>query len=162
MSPPEWHFANFRLDPTNACLWRGAEAVTLPPKAFDVLHYLVTHPDRLIPKDELLEAVWPATTVSEAVVRVTIGTLRKALGDAAPSPRYIATVPRRGYRFVAPLTHAAPPDTASVLPAAAPLEPRPPGLSLRRAAPWSGAPRCLRACTPCGCRRVRASARYSS
>jgi predicted ATPase len=95
--------------------------VPLPPKAFDVLHYLVTHPDRLIPKDELLEAVWPATTVSEAVVRVTISVLRKALGDAAHPPRYIATVPRRGYRFVASLTPTAPPDPASVPLAATPL-----------------------------------------
>src|SRR5438874_13327708 len=102
-SPPQWVFGPFRLDPANACLWHGAEAMVLPPKAFDVLHYLVTHPDRLVTKDELLDAVWPETAVSEAVVRVAIGALRKVLGDMAQTPRFIATVPRRGYRFLAPV-----------------------------------------------------------
>ncbi len=55
------------------------------------------------PKDELLDAVWPETAVSDAVVRVAIGALRKVLGDTAQTPRYIATVPRRGYRFLAPV-----------------------------------------------------------
>ena len=61
MSSPQWRFADFRLDPDNACLWRGTQAIALTPKAFDVLHYLVTHPDRLVTKDTLLDAVWPET-----------------------------------------------------------------------------------------------------
>ena len=69
-----------------------------------MLHYLVTHPDRLVTKDELLDAVWSETAVTDAVVRVAIGTLRKVLCDTAQTPRYIATVPRRGYRFVAEVT----------------------------------------------------------
>ena len=60
-------FGPFRLDPDHACLWRDAEAMVLPPKAFAVLHYLVTHPDRLVTKDELLDAVWPETAVTDAV-----------------------------------------------------------------------------------------------
>src|SRR5215510_294107 len=100
MSSPQWHFADFRLDPDNACLWRGTQLVALTPKAFDVLHYLVTHPDRLVTKDTLLDTVWPETAVSEAVVRIAIGELRRALGDTAQAPRFIATMPRRGYRFV--------------------------------------------------------------
>src|SRR6266508_2306470 len=101
MSSPQWHFADFRLDPDNACLWRGTQAIALTPKAFDVLHYLVTHPDRLVTKDTLLDAVWPETAVSDVVVRIAIGELRRALGDTAQASRYIATVHRRGYRFVA-------------------------------------------------------------
>ena len=104
MSSPQWHFADFRLDLANACLWRGGEAITLTLKAFEVLHYLVTHPDRLVTKDALLDAVWPETAVSDAVVRVAIGELRRALGDMVRAPRFIATVPRRGYRFLAPVT----------------------------------------------------------
>ena len=96
-------FDPFRLDPANACLWHGVETVVLPPKAFDVLHYLVTHPDRLV-TNELLDAVWPETAVTDAVVRNAIGVLRKVLGDTAQTPRYIATVPRRGCRFLAPVT----------------------------------------------------------
>src|SRR6266545_3649463 len=100
---PQWRFDRFQLDPDHACLWCEAQAIALPPKAFAVLHYLVTHSDRLVSKDELLDAVWPDTAVSEAVVRVAIGALRKVLGDTAQTPRFIATVPRRGYRFLAPV-----------------------------------------------------------
>jgi class 3 adenylate cyclase/DNA-binding winged helix-turn-helix (wHTH) protein/tetratricopeptide (TPR) repeat protein len=104
MSSPQWRFDRFRLDPDHACLWCETQAITLPPKAFALLHYLVTHPDRLVPKGELLDAVWPETAVSDAVVRVAIGVLRKVLDDTAQPPRFIATVPRRGYRFLAPVT----------------------------------------------------------
>ena len=103
MSSPQWCFADFRLDLANACLWRGTQPLALTPKAFNVLHYLVTHPDRLVTKDTLLDAVWPETAISEAVVRIAIGELRRALGDTAQAPRFIATVHRRGYRFVAPV-----------------------------------------------------------
>src|SRR5881396_1704607 len=103
MSSPGWFFADFCLDADNACLWRGMQAVALTPKAFDVLHYLVTRADRLVTKDTLLDAVWPETAVSDVVVRVAIGELRRALGDTAQTPRFIATVHRRGYRFVAPV-----------------------------------------------------------
>jgi class 3 adenylate cyclase/DNA-binding winged helix-turn-helix (wHTH) protein/tetratricopeptide (TPR) repeat protein len=108
---PQWLFDRFRLDPDHACLWCEAQAIALPPKAFALLHYLVTHPDRLVPKDELLDAVWPETAVSDAVIRVAIGALRKALDDTAQTPRFIATVSRRGYRFLAPVTVIDPPET---------------------------------------------------
>jgi DNA-binding response OmpR family regulator len=65
-----------RVDPANACLWRGTEAVALS-QSFDVLHYLVQHPNRVVTKDELLDAVWPETAVTDAVVRAAIGILRK-------------------------------------------------------------------------------------
>jgi DNA-binding winged helix-turn-helix (wHTH) protein len=125
MSSPQWSFDRFRLDPGHACLWCAEQALALPPKAFDVLHYLVTHPDRLVTKDELLDAVWPQTAVSDGVVRMAIGVLRKALGDMAQTPRYIATVPRRGYRFLAPVTErtGVAPGLASLAPLAAPPPP---------------------------------------
>jgi class 3 adenylate cyclase len=107
MVAPQWCFDDFRLDPDNACLWRGTQPIALTPKAFDVLHYLVTQPDRLVTKDTLLDAVWPETAVSDAVVRIAIGELRRALGDTAQASRYIATVQRRGYRFVAPVVEHA-------------------------------------------------------
>src|SRR4029450_344276 len=107
MVAPQWCFDDFRLDPDNACLWRGTQPIALTPKAFDGLHYLVTQPDRLVTKDTLLDAVWPETAVSDAVVRIAIGELRRALGDTAQASRYIATVQRRGYRFVAPVVEYA-------------------------------------------------------
>ena len=87
MPSSQWVFDHFRFDPDHACLWRDAEAIILPPKTFAVLHYLVTHPDRLVTKDELLDAVWPETAVTDAVLRVAIGALRKVLGDTAQTPR---------------------------------------------------------------------------
>src|SRR5919202_6408871 len=94
MPSPQWLFGGFRLDPDNACLWRGAQAIALTPKAFAVLHFLVTHPDRLVSKDTLLDAVWPETAISDAAVRIAIGETRRALGDTAQAPRLIATVHR--------------------------------------------------------------------
>src|SRR5262249_52209586 len=103
MSSPQCCFADFRLDPATACLWHGTRVVALTPKTFDVLSCLVQHSNRLVTKDELLDAVWPETAISDAVVRIAIGELRRALGDTAQAPRFIATVHRRGYRFVAPV-----------------------------------------------------------
>src|SRR5262245_45043385 len=127
MAAFQWRFESFRLDPVNACLWWGAEAVVLTPKTFDVLHYLIQHADRLVTKDELLDAIWPETAVSDGVVRMAISALRKALDDTAQTPRFIATVPRRGYRFVAAVTRIeppVPPRAGALLPMTAPL-PRP-------------------------------------
>src|SRR5215468_5753588 len=122
MPSPQWRFADFRLDPANACLWRGTQPVALTPKAFDVLQYLVTHADRLVTKDTLLDAVWPELAISDVVVRVAIGELRRVLGDTAQAPRFIATVHRRGYRFVAPVAEhiEGVPAPASPVPPAVP------------------------------------------
>src|SRR6516162_10263925 len=113
MAAPQWHFEDFRLDPVNARLWRGAEPLALPPQVFDVLYYLVTHADQLVTKAELLDTLWPNTTVTDSVVRVAIGTLRKALGDTRQPFRFIATVPRRGYRFLTPVTVVHPSERAT-------------------------------------------------
>ena len=100
-----------------------------------MLRYLVTHPDRLVAKDTLLDAVWPETTISDAVVRMAIGEIRRALGDTAQAPRFIATVHRRGYRFLAPVTVA---DSPELAPAGEPLRrttPAPPQQGVVPSAP---------------------------
>ena len=97
-------FGTFRLDPQNACVWRGAEMIKLTPKAFAVLHYLVSHPGRLVTKDELFTAVWPETVVSDVALSVCVRELRKNLEDDAKTPLYIETVHRQGFRFIAPLS----------------------------------------------------------
>ncbi len=89
------------LDLTACRLLKDGEAVSLPPKAFDLLAALVSQHGRLVSKDELLKAVWPDTFVEENNLSVTISTLRKVLGDG-----YIENVPRRGYRFVAAVEQA--------------------------------------------------------
>src|SRR5262245_43367834 len=94
-------FDSFRLDTVNHCLWRGEQRVTLTPKAFDLLRYLVEHADRLVTQDEILEALWTGTYVNQEVIKKYILEIRKALGDRAAQPAFVGTVPRRGYRFVA-------------------------------------------------------------
>ncbi|MGX2040446.1 ATP-binding protein [Methylocaldum sp. MU1018] len=94
-------FGPFRLDAGNAVLWREAEAVSLPPKAFALLRYLLMNSGRLLTKDALLDAVWHRRHVSESVLKGCINELRKALADDPKSPRYIETVAKRGYRFIA-------------------------------------------------------------
>src|SRR5215472_10719902 len=100
-------FHAFRLDTVNHCLWRGEERLSLAPKAFDVLRYLVEHSDRLVTQDEILEALWPETYVNPEVVKKYVLGIRKALGDQSANPSFVATFPRRGYQFVAPVREEA-------------------------------------------------------
>src|SRR5215831_18569550 len=99
-------FQSFRLDPVNHRLWQGHDRVTLAPKAFDVLRYLVQHADRLVTQDEILDAVWPETHVNPEVVKKYVLEIRKALGDRSDRSAFIETFPRRGYQFVAPVREA--------------------------------------------------------
>jgi DNA-binding winged helix-turn-helix (wHTH) protein/tetratricopeptide (TPR) repeat protein len=97
-------FHSFRLDVINHCLWNGEDRVSLTPKAFDVLRYLVEHADRLVTQDEILGALWPETYVNPEVIKKYILGIRKALGDRHEKPEFIETFPRRGYQFVAPVS----------------------------------------------------------
>src|SRR5262245_47830296 len=97
-------FHQFRLDTTNHCLWRGDERVSLTPKAFDLLRYLVDYRDRLVTQDEILQALWTDSFVNQEVVKKYILGIRKVLGDRVDSPEFIRTFPKRGYQFVAPVT----------------------------------------------------------
>src|SRR5262247_2050547 len=105
-------FHAFRLDPVSHRLWRGEERVTLAPKAFDVLRYLVQHADRLVTHQEILEAVWPDTHVNPEVIKKYVLEIRKVLGDRSDRPTFIETFPRRGYQFVAPV-HETSRDTSA-------------------------------------------------
>jgi TolB-like protein/DNA-binding winged helix-turn-helix (wHTH) protein/Tfp pilus assembly protein PilF len=98
-----YRFGSFRLEAAERLFLRAGEAVPLPPKAFDVLVTLVSRAGRLVTKEDLLKEVWRDTVVEEANLSYTVSLLRKALGDDSDIPRYIETVPRRGYRFVARL-----------------------------------------------------------
>jgi len=100
-------FENFELDIANQCLWRSGTQVALPPKPFAVLRYLVENPGRLVTQDELLEALWPETYVMPQVLRTYVLELRKVLGDDAAQPRFIQTIPKRGYCFVSPVMDVA-------------------------------------------------------
>ena len=93
-------FPPFRLDAANEQLWRDSNLVDLRPKTFEVLLYLVQNAQRLVTKRELLDSVWAGASVSDELLRGYIRELRDALGDDAKKPRYIETVPTRGYRFL--------------------------------------------------------------
>src|SRR5262249_6170580 len=116
----QWHFGPFRRDLANACLWHAGQSVTMRPKTFEMLVYLVTHAGQLVTKEALFDAVWSGTAVGDGVLKTSMTELRKALGETAKAPQWIATVYRRGYRFVAPVTlvEPAPPPAVSLFPVA--------------------------------------------
>src|SRR5215475_8908511 len=96
-----YEFDPFRLNAAEHLLLRGDEVVPLQPKAFNLLLALVERHGHLLEKEELLKLVWPDAIVEEANLASNISLLRKALGDGENGHRYIETVPKRGYRFVA-------------------------------------------------------------
>lgn len=98
-----YEFGPFRLDPALPLLLRDGEPVQLPPKALETLVVLVERAGRVVRRQELIEAVWPDTVVEENNLSVNVSALRKALGDGEEGEKYIETVPRRGYRFIAPV-----------------------------------------------------------
>jgi len=102
-APQRYSFGPFVLDPAERVLLRDGQPVPLPPKALETLLALVEKRRHVIEKAELLQRVWPDTFVEEATLAQNIFTLRKALGNSPDGHEYIETVPKRGYRFVAPV-----------------------------------------------------------
>lgn len=130
-------FDEYTLDTQCYELCRSSQPLNLEPLVFNVLTYLVTHHDRVIPKHELLERLWDHTVVDDGSVRRCIHVARQALHDAPHTPRFIATVSRRGYRFIAPVKPLTGLGTA--------------GTSLRQSDGWSetrpaSCPACAQAC----------------
>ena len=113
-----YQFGPFHLDVRERRLSRGGEVIPLRLKVFDTLRVLVENAGRLVTKQELLDTVWPETTVEENNLNHNVSVLRKALGERATGQQYIETVPRVGYRFVAPVEEVFPQRTRST-PAAA-------------------------------------------
>lgn len=103
-SQPFYEFGPFRLDPAERRLVKGEELVSITPKCFDLLTALVENSGHLLEKEVLLERVWPNQFVEESNLSFNISALRKALGEGHNGQRYIETVPKKGFRFVAPVT----------------------------------------------------------
>ena len=101
-------FGEFELDEDVFELRRGGRPVAVEPKVFNVLAYLVHHRDRVVPKDELFEQLWPGEFVSDSALTSCIKALRKAVGDDGTSQAIIKTLHGRGYRFVADIMASAP------------------------------------------------------
>src|SRR5262245_58468561 len=98
-----YEFGPFHLDTAERLLLRDSLPVPLAPKIFDTLVALVQHSGHLLTKDELMQKVWPDSFVEEVNLTVNISALRKALGDDQNGQRYIETVSKKGYRFMAPV-----------------------------------------------------------
>ncbi|HEX9972542.1 MAG TPA: transcriptional regulator, partial [bacterium] len=98
-----YRFADFTLEVGEHCLQRGDQEIYLRPKTFETLLYLVQRHGHLVEKDELLDRIWADTIVTETAMTHCIEEVRKALGDDAHNPRYLKTIPRVGYKFIAPV-----------------------------------------------------------
>jgi DNA-binding winged helix-turn-helix (wHTH) protein/TolB-like protein len=96
-----YEYGSFRLDPAEHRLTRNGIAVPLAPKAFELLLFLVQNQGRLLSKEQIMETLWPGSFVEEANLTVSISVLRKVLGEKEGSLRYIETIPKKGYRFIA-------------------------------------------------------------
>ena len=107
-------FGEFRLDTGERRLTRRGEPVPMPPRVFDLLSLFVENPGRLLEKEELLKALWPDSFVEEANLAVNVSTLRRILDDGVTGgERYIETVPKRGYRFIAEIRQVPEPVPAA-------------------------------------------------
>lgn len=104
----QFYFADHVLDAARRELRRRGEAVTLEPQVFDVLVHLLRNRERVVSKDELLDAVWGGRIVSESTLTSRINAARKAIGDSGDAQRLIRTLPRKGLRFVGEVTEADP------------------------------------------------------
>jgi DNA-binding winged helix-turn-helix (wHTH) protein len=102
-----FHVGEWLVEPEQSRVVRGSESRRLDAKAIAVLSFLARHPNDVVTKEDLIATVWDGAFVSDEVLTTAIWGLRKALGDDAKEPRFIQTVPRRGYRLIAPVERAA-------------------------------------------------------
>src|SRR5256885_4153920 len=109
MRPEErlYQFGPFRLDPAERLLLHEGQAVPLSPKAFDLLVLLTENSGHLLEKDDLMKKIWPETVVEEVNLAHNISIIRRALAGRGNGQEYVETVPKRGYRFAAPVQNLA-------------------------------------------------------
>ncbi len=99
-----YYFDEFKLDADECRLWHGDELIPLTPKEFEVLSYLVENAGKVAEKNDLLDAIWEDTFVEEATLARNVSWLRKKLRKVSKGGKFIETVPKRGYRFIADVT----------------------------------------------------------
>src|ERR1043166_1102273 len=102
-----YEFGPFRLDPASRRLTRGHESLAVADRHLDVLLHLVANAGAVISKDALVAAAWDDVAVTDNSLEQAISSLRRTLGSADGGEPFIQTIPRRGYRFAAAVTHTA-------------------------------------------------------
>ena len=105
----DYRFGEFEIDIGRHELRRGGQAVRIEPQVFDLLLHLVRNRDRIVSKDELIEAIWQGRIISEAALSTCVSAARRAVGDSGGSQQFIRTVPKRGFRFVCKIDDEAKP-----------------------------------------------------
>src|SRR5204862_3625841 len=114
LPPAAYRFGPFVVDRAAYRVVEKGQPLELTPKLLDLLLHLLDHAGTLVTKEALLDALWPGTSVTDNALAQAVSELRQALGDEAGDPRYIKTVARRGYRFVAAVEPVAPVEEPSI------------------------------------------------
>jgi TolB-like protein len=123
-----YFFEEYAFDTDRRELHRGADVVSVAPQVFDLLDYLIRNRERVVSKDDLINAIWKARIVSDAALTTRLNAARSAIGDSGEEQRLIKTLPRKGFRFVGPVREAQGAAGAAV--ANNPVEPPKPVLTL--------------------------------
>lgn len=131
MAPPIWQFADFTFEAEGPRLLKHGQPVPLEPKALETLRVFLEQPGEVLDKGTLMARIWPDVAVEETGLARNISLVRKALEDDASAPRYLETVPRKGYRFLADVIRIEEPQAAAAEMAPPALLPR------RRRWPWT-------------------------
>jgi TolB-like protein len=108
----EFIFGDHRLDVDRRELWLGDRVIALAPQVFDLLVYLLCNRERVVTKDDLIEAIWGGRIVSESALTTRINAVRRAVGDNGKAQRLIRTMPRKGFRFVGAVKEAQKPEAS--------------------------------------------------
>ncbi|WFU53266.1 winged helix-turn-helix domain-containing protein [Bradyrhizobium pachyrhizi] len=135
-------FEDFAFDLDRRELYRGADVVRIAPQVFDLLDYLIRNRERVVSKDDLINAVWNGRSVSDAALTTRLNVARSAIGDSGEEQRLIKTLPRKGFRFVGQVQEArevAGPDPGDA-PESAPAVPDKPSIAVLPFANMSGDP----------------------
>ena len=132
-----FRFEGITFQPESGALSKGSETVVLRAKTAEVLHFLLRSPNELVTKDRLLDELWPDCHVGSGSLVQSIQELRKVLGDDAKNPRFIQTMPRRGYRWIAPLAENPSPEAGACSAESRATASNPDGMPVKTGArPW--------------------------
>jgi TolB-like protein len=121
-------FEEYAFDTDRRELHRGADVVSVAPQVFDLLDYLIRNRERVVSKDDLINAIWNGRSVSDAALTTRLNAVRSAIGDSGDEQRLIKTLPRKGFRFVGQVREAQGPAGAAATDN--PTEPPKPALAL--------------------------------